>query len=79
MKFIAATLFKVEPKTIFRIGTCDEMRWKMNTEGMGSVIPIKVAEERTKRKMRKVWSAGESCPKKVMAPQRCEMRRIVSS
>ena len=36
--------FKVEPKSIFRDGTCVQIRREMNTEGMGSVIPIKFAE-----------------------------------
>ena len=31
-------------------------------EGMGSGIPIKIARMSTRRKLRKVWSTGESCP-----------------
>lgn len=34
-----------------------------------TVIPIKVAEGRGFSKMLKMSDAGESCPKKVMAPQ----------
>ncbi len=36
---------------------------------MGSVIPIKVAEGRSFSEKLKMWDTGESCPKKVMAPQ----------
>ena len=36
---------------------------------MGSVIPIKVAEGRIFSEKLKMWDTGESCPKKVMAPQ----------
>ena len=39
------------------------------SEGMGSVIPIKVAEGRIFSEKLKMWDTGESCPKKVMAPQ----------
>ena len=39
------------------------------SEGMGSVIPIKVAEGRSFSEKLKMWDTGESCPKKVMAPQ----------
>ena len=31
-------------------------------EGMGNGIPIKIARMSTRRKLRKVWSTGESCP-----------------
>ena len=39
---------------------------------MGSVIPIKVAEGRSFSEKLKMWDTGESCPKKVMAPQICK-------
>ena len=42
------------------------------SEGMGSVIPIKVAEGRSFSEKLKMWDTGESCPKKVMAPQICK-------
>ena len=38
---------------------------------MGSVIPIKFAEGRSFSEKLKMWDTGESCPKKVMAPQIC--------
>ena len=44
--------------------------------GMGSVIPIKVAEGRSFSEKLKMWDTGESCPKKVMAPQRCKISEI---
>lgn len=46
------------------------------SEGMGSVIPIKVAEGTVFSKMLKMWDTGESCPKKVLAPQRCKISEI---
>ena len=42
------------------------------SEGMGSVIPIKVAEGRSFSEKLKMWDTGESCPKKVMAPRICK-------
>ena len=39
---------------------------------MGSVIPIKFAEGRSFSEMLKMWDTGESCPKKVTAPQICK-------
>ena len=49
------------------------------SEGMGSVIPIKVAEGRIFSEKLKMWDTGESCPKKVMAPQICKKQRNISS
>ena len=46
------------------------------SEGMGSGIPIKVDEGHGFSKMLKVSDTGESCPKKVMAPQRCKISEI---
>ena len=37
-----------------------------------TVIPIKVAEGRSLSEKLKMWDTGESCPKKVMAPQICK-------
>ena len=65
-------IFKMEQKSFSETALCGQRVRKMMSEGMGSAIPIKVAEGRTKRKMRKVSDTGESCPKKVMAPQICE-------
>ena len=42
------------------------------SEGMGSVIPIKVAEGRSFSEKLKMWDTGESCPKKATTPQICE-------
>ena len=63
---------KWSQKTFSETDLCGQRVRKMMSEGMGSAIPIKVAEGRTKRKMRKVSDTGESCPKKVMAPQICK-------
>ena len=43
------------------------------------MIPIKFAERDEKPGTGYSYSAGESCPKKVFAPQRYEMRRNHSS
>ena len=60
---------KWSQKTFSEAGLCGQRVRKMMSEGMGSVIPIKIAEGRKKLKM---WDTGESCPKKVMAPQICK-------
>ena len=65
-------IFKMEQKSFSETALCGQRVRKMMSEGMGSAIPIKVAEGRTKRKMRKVSDTGESCPEKVMAPQICK-------
>ena len=65
-------IFKMEQKSFSETALCGQRVRKMMSEGMGSAIPIKVAEDHTKRKMRKVSDTGESCPKKVMAPQICK-------
>ena len=59
-------IFKMEQKSFSETALCGQRVRKMMSEGMGSAIPIKVAEGRTKRKMRKVSDTGESCPKKVI-------------
>ena len=46
---------------------------------MGSGIPIKFAERDENTESGYAYSAGESCPKKVMAPQICKNQRNISS
>ena len=43
---------------------------------MGSVIPIKVAEGHSFSEKLKMWDTGESCPKKVLAPQKSKVTEI---
>ena len=42
------------------------------SEGMGSVIPIKVAEVCSFSEKLKMWDTGESCREKVLAPRICK-------
>ena len=63
---------KWSQKSFSETGLCGQRVRKMMSEGMGSVIPIKVAEVRSFSKKLKMWDTGESCPQKVMAPQICK-------
>ena len=47
------------------------------SEGMGSVIPIKVAEGRRFSEKLKMWDTGESCPEIVTTPQTCKNSRTI--
>ena len=78
---------KWSQKTFSETDLCGQRVRKTMSEGMGSVIPIKVAEGRSFSEKLKMWDTGESCPamerstgpspcmlrhKKVMAPQICK-------
>ena len=63
---------KWSQKTFSETGLCGQRVRKTMSEGMGSVIPIKVAEGRSFSEKLKMWDTGESCPKKVTAPQICK-------
>ena len=75
-EFSAATFSKWSQKYFSETDLCGQRVRKMISEGMGSVIPIKVAERDENPESGYAYSAGESCPKKVMAPQRCKNSEI---
>ena len=70
---------KWSQKTFSETGLCGQRVRKTMSEGMGSVIPIKVAEGRSFSEKLKMWDTGESCPKIVLTPQNHQSKKTVSS